>query len=119
MADGTEIAASFEIGGKPRRLTQVMENNVLRIGQEAITNSIRHSKARKIKMLLDFGEEQVLLQVTDDGQGFDPLAPTQRKDGFGLAGMRERASELNGKLEIRSARGQGAELTLSIPVPRD
>ena len=119
MADGTEIATSVEISGEPRRLTPVIENNVLRIGQEAVTNSFKHSKARKIRMLLEFGKEQFLLQVADDGLGFDPHTSCRRKGGFGLVGMRERATELNGTLEIRSSQGQGAEVTLRIPVLRD
>jgi signal transduction histidine kinase len=119
MADGTEIATSVEITGKPRRLAPVIENNVLRIGQEAITNSVKYSRARKIRMVLDFGREEFLLRVTDDGLGFDPQAPSESKGGFGLLGMRERASELNGKLNIRSAEGQGAEVTLSIPLLRE
>jgi signal transduction histidine kinase/lysophospholipase L1-like esterase len=119
MADGTEIATSVEITGKPRRLAPVIENNVLRIGQEAITNSVKYSGARKIRMGLDFGREQLLLRVTDDGQGFDPRAPNESKGGFGLVGMRERAGELNGKLDIRSAPGQGAEVTLTIPLLRE
>jgi signal transduction histidine kinase len=119
MADGTEITTSVEVTGKPRRLAPVIENNVLRIGQEAITNSVKYSGARNIRILLDFGREQFLLRVTDDGLGFDPEAPKESKGGFGLVGMRERASELNGKLHIRSRQGQGAEVTLSIPLLRD
>jgi signal transduction histidine kinase/lysophospholipase L1-like esterase len=119
MADGTEIATSFEVSGKPRRFSPVIENNVLRIGQEAITNSVKYSQAHNIRMLLDFGREQFLLRVTDDGRGFDPLDPKESEGGFGLVGMRERASELNGKLDIRSGEGRGAEVTLRIPLFRD
>jgi signal transduction histidine kinase len=119
MADGTEIATSVEITGKPRRLAPVIENNVLRIGQEAITNSVKYSRARKITMQLDFGREQFRLRVKDDGLGFDPGARNEKEGGFGLVGMRERASELNGRLDIRSGHGQGAEVTLSIPILRD
>ena len=116
MADGTEIATSVEVTGKPRRLAPVVENNVLRIGQEAITNSVKYSGARRISVLLDFGREQLLLRVTDDGLGFDPPTPNERPGGFGLVGMRERAAELNGKLNIQSCQRQGAEVTLTIPV---
>src|SRR5208282_186886 len=119
MSVGTETATSIEITGKPRRLAPVTENNVLRIGQEAITNSVKYARARKIRLVLDFGKEHLLLRVTDDGVGFDPHAPKESKGGFGLVGMRERANELNGRLEIRSAQGQGAEVTLSIPLLRD
>jgi signal transduction histidine kinase len=70
-------------------------------------------------MQLDFGREQFRLRVKDDGVGFDPGARNEKEGGFGLVGMRERASELNGKLDIRSGRGQGAEVTLSVPILRD
>lgn len=118
MAYGTEIATSVEITGTPRRLSSVIENNVLHIGQEAITNSVKYSGAGRIRMLLDYGREQLSLRVTDDGLGFDPLAP-KSSGGFGLVGMRERARELNGTLDVRSRPGQGAEITLTIPLLRD
>jgi signal transduction histidine kinase len=118
MADGTEIETRIETIGKPRGLSPVIENNVLRIGQEAITNAFKYSGARKINLLLNYGKEQFLLIVADDGLGFDPLALTEAKGGFGLVGMRERACELNGQLEIRSARGRGAEIILCIPLMR-
>ena len=116
MANGTEIETGIEIVGRPRSLSPVIENNVLRIGQEAITNAFKYSRARKIMLLLNFGKEQFWLRLEDDGIGFDPLVLDERKKGLGLVGMQERASELNGKLEIRSSRGRGAEIILCIPL---
>jgi signal transduction histidine kinase/lysophospholipase L1-like esterase len=119
MADGTDIETGVEVTGKPRRLAPVVENNVLRIGQEAITNSVKYSRARRISMRMHFGREKLWLRVADDGQGFDPLAPKESQGGFGLVGMRERAGELHGKLDIRSGQGQGAEVILTIPLLKD
>ncbi len=117
MADGTETATQFEVSGRSRPLAPVIENNVLRIGQEAITNAIKHSGAKKIKVALNFGEKQFRLQVTDDGCGFDPQSPPPSEGGFGLVGMRERTAELKGELDIRSdAQSPGVAITLNIPL---
>jgi signal transduction histidine kinase len=116
MADGMEIETSFEITGRPRRLAPVIESNLLRVGQEAITNATKHAQARHIHVKLDFGEKQFRLVVTDDGRGFAPASPSPSDDGFGLMGMRERGAELKGALSIRSAPGQGTEISLSLPL---
>ncbi len=117
MAEGTEIAIHFEVTGRARRLAPVVENNILRVGQEAITNATKHSEAGEIKATLEFGEKHFRLQVADDGRGFDPRQPPASEGGFGLVGMRERAKELKGDLEIRTAPGKGVEINLRIPLP--
>jgi signal transduction histidine kinase len=119
MSDGTEITAQFDVIGRARRFAPVIENNILRVGQEAISNAIKHSAARRIKVKLEFGEKQFVLEVTDDGRGFDPQAPPSSEGGFGLTGMRERAAELKGELNIRSTPGRGAEIILGIPLSGD
>jgi len=116
MADGTELQTSVDITGRVRRFAPVIENNLLRVGQEAITNATKHAKAKQIKVKLDFGDKEFRLQVWDDGQGFDPAQPPPRSGGFGLVGMRERAAELKGKLNIHSAVGQGTEIVLTVPL---
>jgi len=116
MADGTEMKTRFEVTGHARRLAPMLESNLLRAGQEAITNAAKHSQARQIAVRLDFGEKQFRLVVTDDGVGFDPAKPQPGGGGFGLVGMRERAAVLKGELDIRSAPGQGAEVCLSVPL---
>ena len=116
MAEGTEVETRFEVAGQSRRLAPVIESNLLRVCQEAITNATKHAQARHISVQLEYGEKQFLLVVTDDGRGFDPSVPLPGAGGFGLVGMRERATQLNGKLNIRSAPGQGAEISLSIPL---
>ncbi|HVM50447.1 MAG TPA: sensor histidine kinase [Candidatus Acidoferrum sp.] len=116
MADGTEVLTSFSVTGRVRRLAPVVENNLLRIGQEAITNSTTHARARRITVELNFGEQQFRLTVSDDGQGFDPAHLVSKEGGFGLVGMRERATHLQGQLEVQSAPGQGTQVTLTLPL---
>ncbi len=116
LTEGTTLAARFELTGQSRRLPPVTENAILRIGQEAITNTTKHAKAKNIEMKLDFADKLVTLQVTDDGGGFDTSRPRPRVDGFGLVGMRERAAQLGGALKICSVPGTGTEIHLEIPV---
>jgi signal transduction histidine kinase len=119
MADGTEIVGQLHVTGRVRRLPPVVENNVLRAGQEAIANAVRHSEAKRVDVTLEFEEKQFHLRVVDDGRGFDPERPPSGDGGFGLVGMRERVAELKGELNIRSAPGQGAEIVLTIPLSGD
>jgi signal transduction histidine kinase len=116
MADGTEVETRFEVVGQSRRLAPVIESNLLRVGQEAVTNATKHARAKHISVRLEFGEKQFRLVVADDGRGFDPSVSLPGAGGFGLLGMRERATQLNGELTIHSAPGQGAEISLSIPL---
>lgn len=116
MTGGAEVQTDFEVSGNVRRLAPVIENNLLRAGQEAITNAAKHAHARRIKVKVEFGETQFQLTVNDDGNGFDPAKPGASAGGFGLVGMRERMAELQGQLAIHSARGQGAEIRLTIPL---
>jgi signal transduction histidine kinase len=117
MAEGSEVSASCEVTGRVRRLAPVIENNLLRVGQEAITNAIKHSQATRILVTLDFAEKQFRLTVSDDGKGFDPAQPRTRSSGFGLLGIRERAKELNAELNIRSSAGAGTEINIIVPLP--
>lgn len=116
MADGAEFQATLEVTGRPRRFAPVIENNLLRVGQEAITNAARHARAKKLDVTLDFGEKQFRLTVCDDGAGFDPAKPPPTSGGFGLVGMKERAAELKGELTVRSKPDQGTEITLTVPL---
>jgi signal transduction histidine kinase len=116
LSDGSGVQTAFEVTGKARRLAPVMENNLLRVGQEAITNATKHAQAARIAVSLDFAEKQFRLTVRDDGQGFNAAAPPPGDGGFGLVGIRERAAQLKGELDIRSAPGQGTEVRLSVPL---
>lgn len=119
MADGTDLKVHFAVTGHPRRLAPVIENNVLRLGQEAITNATRHAHARNIWVTLDFNDRQFRLGVRDDGKGFDVNQPPASEGGFGLVGMRGRAKELKGEFTIQSTPQTGTQLELIVPLRGD
>jgi len=112
MTDGTSVNSEFAQGGVPRQLPPAWDEHLLRIGQEALTNAIRHGHAQRIAMQLDFSDDAVLLRLTDDGRGFDANSAF---DGLGLAGIRARVSSMGGQLSIHSAAGSGATISVSVP----
>jgi signal transduction histidine kinase len=85
---------------------------IFRIVQEALTNANKHGRARRATIKLVERENSVRIAVHDDGQGFDPAS---KRAGFGLLGMRERADLLGGKLQIRSAPGEGTTVMATFP----
>jgi NarL family two-component system sensor histidine kinase LiaS len=91
-----------------------VEHALLRITQEACANAVRHGHARKLTVSLARQDGQVELAVRDTGTGFDPAAPHA---GSGLAHIRDRVAELGGTVDIDSAPGRGAALTIRVPVP--
>ena len=85
---------------------------VLRVLQEALTNARRHSEARNVEVGLRTDDEAILIEVADDGRGFDPGSA---RAGVGLSGMRERVEALGGKIEVRSCPGEGTKVTVRVP----
>jgi len=117
MTEGTAVKPEIEVEGARRRLPPVVENNLLRIGQEAITNASRHAKPASIKVRLSFEGRAVRLSVEDDGIGFEPGAkPDGQRRGFGLVGMQERVELLGGTVEIASSPGHGTRILATISV---
>jgi signal transduction histidine kinase len=110
----TPICATLNIEGASYPLPDTVEENLLRIAQEALTNAIRHGHAHTITLQLLFEPAVVHLQISDDGNGFDPhsILPT----GFGLVGMQERTLHLNGHFHLASHPGQGTEITVTVPL---
>ncbi len=113
MTRGTTVHAKFTLQGKRRKLPPEWETNLLRIGQEVLTNVLRHARASEFKVLLVFDSTEIRLDLRDNGCGFD----SQRKhEGFGLQGMRERAEGMGGQLTIQSAAGKGTAISIVLPV---
>ncbi len=114
MTDGTAIHADLQVEGSPDHLTTTLEENLLRIAQEAVTNAIRHGQAQTITLQLLFEPTAIDLQIRDDGQGFAlDSAPVA---GFGLIGMQERVHNLGGQFHLVSQPGQGTEITVTVPI---
>jgi len=88
---------------------------VLRVAQEALQNAVRHSGAGHIAVRLARDDGRLVLEVADDGAGFDPADPELRSRRLGLTSMEERARRLGGRLEIRSAPGAGTRVRLESP----
>ncbi len=115
MTTGSSLAAEVEVEGTPRRLDAAREHHVLRIGLEALTNAVKHAEARHVRIALRYGRDGVLLQVADDGHGFERGDDAQGTN-FGLLGMHERADKLGGTLRIDSRPGQGTTVSLELPL---
>jgi signal transduction histidine kinase len=102
--------------GEMRRLTVLVETNLMRIAQEAITNAIKHSGSTRIEVDLDYGVQEVTLRVRDNGRGFDPEKIMPASSGrFGLLGMRERADKMNAAFSVSSQPGQ-TEIKVTVPL---
>jgi signal transduction histidine kinase len=112
------IEVEVRVSGQPRPLTGPIENNLLRIGQEAATNAVKHGQARHVQINLNYDSAAVQLSVEDDGQGFElESAPAGSSGHFGLLGMRERAEKIGGHLQVTSAPGRGARIGVIVPLP--
>mgnify|MGYP002737724197 FL=1 len=107
----TAITCLQQIEGTPRPLPREHENALLRIGQESLTNAVRHANPRRIEVRIRFGDGWVTLVVKDDGRGFDVAGRVGK--GYGLTGMHERVDSLGGSLSIDSRPDEGTELSVT------
>jgi signal transduction histidine kinase len=113
------IATAFVVQGTPMRLPSEIETVLFRINQEALTNIAKHAAATHVTVTLAFQRAQVQLTIEDDGQGFNPEQALQRTTpgaGWGLLGMKERASLIGGQVDIHSTPGRGTRITVAVPL---
>ncbi len=104
------------VRGKPYPCPPKVEEQLLRVGREAVSNAVRHAHPSSVRAELSYQRGSVRLKIVDDGKGFDPGAPgTSTGAHWGLTSMRERAREINGRFQLNSAPGQGTELELVVP----
>jgi DNA-binding NarL/FixJ family response regulator/two-component sensor histidine kinase len=139
MADEAGLSSRVTLVGQPRPLLPQQEMALFRIAQEALSNTIRHAAARRVRVTLAYAEQEVQLFVEDDGRGFEPAAlesarfsasasawlPYFEQPGgtagagpaghFGLQSMRERAYLVGGWLKLESAPGQGTRVLVTLP----
>jgi two-component sensor histidine kinase len=119
FAKRTGVDVKLDITAAEERLPIEIEIVLFRVLQESLTNVHRHSGASEVSICLQRQREKVVLEIRDDGCGIpaerlDHLRGASAETGVGLAGMRERMHELNGKLEINS-HGQGTTLRATVP----
>jgi signal transduction histidine kinase len=114
---GTETGVAIDVemsarSGSLSELSRDQEVVLLRAAQEALTNVRRHARARLVTVRLTAEGAEALVEVEDDGVGFGPDTPT----GFGLTGMRDRARDAGGELDVASAPGRGTRVSVRVPV---
>jgi signal transduction histidine kinase len=116
MTSATSLHAQGIVVGPPRRLPHEWDENLLHIGQEALTNTLRHAQASSFEADLVYDEDRLRLRLYDDGCGFDVGAA---QPGLGLAGVRERVGRMKGELIITSAPGRGTEILVTVRYPEE
>jgi nitrate/nitrite-specific signal transduction histidine kinase len=93
-----------------------VEEELYRIAQEALNNSLKHARATKVTVRIFVKDKHTTLEIMDDGTGFDPQA-VEGRGGMGLANMSERARRIGGNLSIHSLSGQGTMVKVDVPIP--
>ncbi|WP_018656635.1 sensor histidine kinase [Actinomadura flavalba] len=109
----TDGCAQLTVTGTVESLHDEIQAALLRIAQEALANATRHAGADRIGVTLSYLDDEVILDVRDDGRGF-----TSPDGGFGLTAMRERAARVAGTLEIESEPGRGTAVSARVPLIR-
>jgi PAS domain S-box-containing protein len=113
---GTALQTTFEAQGKIPELPRSWQENLLHIGQEALTNTLKYAHAQTFRAHLHCNGEGIRLELRDDGEGFKIK---DRHDGVGLIGMRERVEQMGGTLDIRSLRGKGTNIVVVLPSQKE
>ncbi len=109
----TGVDGSFASDPEARPLGDEAEQALFRVGQSALANVAAHARAGRARVTLSYLDDEVVLDVRDDGAGFDPAATT---DGYGLTAMRQRLAAVGGTLDVESAPGDGTSLRAAVPL---
>ncbi len=119
----SNVRFTYKTEGEPYKLAGVISITILRIIQEACSNSVKHANASNVNITLTYYKDHLLLTITDDGQGFDlSTVPEQTRNdysGFGLSMMKERVYLLSGTFDIQSETGKGCIILINIPIKED
>jgi len=115
LARRCDIRVDLSVEGELNRLSDAHRTCIYRVVQEALTNCVRHARARRVMVTLVDRQDSLFLGVEDDGCGFMTTAP---RAGLGLLGLDERVRELGGHFAIDSGKGLGTRLRVTMPVPR-
>jgi signal transduction histidine kinase len=106
-----EVSAPAE----PAALPPATRHHLLRIAQEAITNAVKHAGANRIRVTLETRGAAVILSVSDDGRGFEPVSAARDERHFGLRGLSSRARSIRADLRISSSPGAGTTVRVTVP----
>lgn len=117
LQKNTDMKIQFDIKGDICKLTPAYELTILRIIQEAVNNCKKHSQAEKINITIAYNENQIIIEIKDNGIGFD-IKEKQSKNqcsGYGISMMKERVYLLKGQIEIRSEKEKGTDIKVVLP----
>ena len=112
----SNVPVELQVTGSLETLSDQHRTCIYRVVQEALTNCVRHARATAIGVVVRAREETIDVSVSDDGIGLDP---SRRAAGFGLRGIEERVRELGGTITLLSAAGQGATLSIKLPIVKE
>jgi signal transduction histidine kinase len=112
------LKVQFQVLGTYRALPENIESELLKIGQEAVTNVVRHAQANEVKIDLAYDRKRVRMTIADNGRGFEGAVNSVGPEGhFGLRGMRERAAQIGAEFIVKSRLGEGTEIDIEKMVP--
>ena len=116
LIEGTGVQLKARRKGQPFPLSPDAKSEMFRVGQEAVTNALRHGQARQIDIVVAFERQGVRLTIEDDGRGFEPSAVGEETDpGLGLTGMADRIARRHGTFDVRSRPGGGTTVAAFFP----
>lgn len=113
MADYYDVDIKFHVIGKRQRLIPSYEVAIFRIIQEALQNAINHANPKRVSVAIEIKPEQINVLVRDNGDGFDPTE--EKKESFGIIGMKERVELINGVFTIDTEKGKGTTIRINLP----
>ncbi len=118
LAAETGIDAHLEVVGDPQVAATPVDIAVLRLVQGALANVRQHAGAARVVVSLSYEPGELLVDVVDDGRGFDPasVGPSTDAGGFGLRAMTERVAAIGGRLSVESAPGEGTAIAVAVPM---
>jgi signal transduction histidine kinase len=117
LSSGSPAKVYLQVKGTYRPVERRIEDELLRIGQEAVANAVRHSQGTRIEVDLIYQASLVSLRVVDDGRGFEPLPGNSGPEGhYGIRGMHERAQQIDAALEVDSNPGGGTRILVHAPL---
>jgi signal transduction histidine kinase len=115
LSTGDSPEFRLVVEGPARDLRPIVRDELYRIAREALRNAFTHARARRIETEIAWGEHTFRLRIRDDGEGIPPeILETGRPGHYGLPGMRERAGQIGGKLDIWSRAKAGTEIEVSV-----
>jgi signal transduction histidine kinase/ligand-binding sensor domain-containing protein len=117
LAAANHVQFEFVVTGTPTRVAAKVEEHLLRVGREALSNAMRHAQAQTVRLELCYTSDAVILRVSDDGRGFTVTDATAiGETHWGLATMRERAAAIGGRLNLASTPGLGTNIEMIAPL---